>query len=195
MHNNPNNIIQNKPGISKRVGDRRVLAVEFEIFPDLPSAPNELWGSLWLWVEGVLVGRPNETEMLQIAFESLRESARDDRGQASHVLSACSPIEALEAVMRARYGVQPGYSAETVRLNDDEILFSVEVLPRRTGPFFDGWEAILLDKGSREHFIYRQDEMAVVEAAWPIGTFARVIDEAAIEWEFIAKSTTKRLIT
>jgi hypothetical protein len=54
----------------------------------------------------------------------------------------------------------------TACATSDETLFPLEILPRRTGPFFDGWEAILLDVGSEERFIYRDAEADVMEAVW-----------------------------
>ena len=148
----------NQPGFSRRIGNRWTFALEFEIQADAPRLWNESWGSLWLWVGGHLVGRPYETEMVQIGLDSLNETAGENRASASRILSACSPSEALQAVMWARYGGQDSVHVKASAV-DDEALFPLEVLPRRTGLFFDGWEAILVDEGPIERFVYRRGDL------------------------------------
>jgi hypothetical protein len=188
MHGNPNIARRTiQPGFGKRIGNRWTFALEFEILGDPPATWNEWWGSLWLWVEGRLVGRPHETEMVLTGLDSLVEVARENRTPASSILSACSSKEALEAVMWARYG---GDGPPPVRLpmTNEESLFSVEVLPRRAGPFFDGWEAILVEEGATQRFVYRQEGAEVAEAVWPQGTFSRVVGDARTEFERLARS-------
>ena len=60
------------------------------------------------------------------------------------------------------------------------------------GTFFDGWEAILVEDGAGERFIYRHEETAVVEAVWPKGMFRRVIDQAITEFEGLAEQSISK---
>lgn len=191
MSNSLSNAHMSEPSrLGRRVGDRWIFALEFDIQGDLPRAWNEMLGSLWLWTRGHLVGTPYEIETIKTGLDSLQEAATEDREPASRILSKCNGREALEKVMWARYGedhdLPPGMAAV-----DKEALFSLEVLPRRTGPFFDGWEAILVEDGAGERFIYRHEETAVVEAVWPKGMFRRVIDQAITEFEGLAQSISK----
>jgi hypothetical protein len=179
-----------QPGFGKRIGNRWLFALEFEIHGAPPANWKEWWGSLWLWVEGHLVGRPYESEMVQTALDSLQEAASEDRTRVSAVLSTYSAKEALDDVVWARYG-EGGPPNGTLPLANEGDLFSLEILPRRTGPFFDGWEAILLEKGATEHFVYRQEGAIVTEAVWPQGTFSDVVGEARVEYEKLARSVLK----
>jgi hypothetical protein len=187
MHNSPDKpryTIQ--PGFGRRIGDRWTFALKFEIHGDPPATWNEWWGSLWIWVEGHLVGKPHETEMVLTGLDSLQESAREDRVPASSILSGRSSKDALDAVMWARYG---GDDPSPVNSSTkEESLFSLEILPRRTGPFFDGWEAILLEQGATQRFVYRQEGADVREAVWPQGTFCHVVGDARAEFERLARS-------
>ena len=131
------------------------------------------------------MGAPFETEIILIGLDSLYEAAREDRNVASPVLAPCSAMEALEAVMNARYGSHD-LSALKGPTRSEEDLLSAEVLPRRIGPFFDGWEAVLLEGIGKERFIYRSGGRNVIGASWPIGTFRDVIVEARMEFERIA---------
>jgi hypothetical protein len=171
----------------QRVGDRWKLAVEFEIRDDQPRDWSEARGSLWLWVGGCLVGNPNATEMIMIALDSLRGTARDSRDMASSLLFGYSSKESLDAVMWARYGMEDQPPTRMPKA-EDEKLVAVEVLPRRTGPSFDGWEAILLKDGELERFIYRREHEETAAAAWPRGTFGSVLGEARAAFERLAKS-------
>jgi hypothetical protein len=175
-----------QPEFNRRIGNRWKFALEFEIHGSPPSVWNEWWGSLWLWAEGHVVGKPSESEMISIGLESLQEAAGEAGTRVSDLLSAQSPKEALEMVLWARYGDSDPAMAKTV--GNEKSLFPFEILPRRTGPFFDGWEAILLEEGAKERFIYRQQGADVVEVVWPLGTFRDVISEAGSEFEKLARS-------
>ncbi len=125
--------------------------------------------------------------MVQIGLDSLNETAQENRESASLLLSAYRPNEALQAVMSARYGAQDPINVRASGL-DDQVLVSLEVLPRRTGVFFEGWEAILLDEGSTERFLYRRDDTNAIEVLWPTGTFREIIGKARREFETLARS-------
>src|SRR6202162_3092297 len=162
-----------KPGFGNRIGNRWMFALEFEVHGDLPKCWNEWWGSLWLWVEGHVVGAPFESETVLTGLDSLQEVALETGNRARRLLSGSSSKEALETVMCARYG--SGAPSRRNLVADDKSLLPFEVLPRRTGPFFDGWEAILLEDEKEERFVYRQEGSATVtEVIWPLGTFHEV---------------------
>src|SRR5882672_6610257 len=164
-------------GFSSRVGDRWTFAIEFEGSGDPPRVWNEWWGCLWLWIDGRLVGRPTEIEMVMTGLDSLVESVQQAVSRNSTLLSSRPPDEALNSVMRASYvDYSPGPESPT---EDTSLLQAHEVLPRLTGAFFDGWEAILIEENVRERFIFRQEGGgAVGEAFWPVGTFKKIVLQA-----------------
>jgi hypothetical protein len=167
-----------------RVGNRWSFAVEFEGTGDPPKAWNEWWGSVWLWADGHVVGWPFEIEMVMTGFDSLVESAQETR--TGGLLSSLPVNEALDLVMWARYG---DGSPPSPFAGNPSVLAQHEVLPRLTGPFFDGWEAILLSEGLQERFIYRQGGGQVSEAKWPIGTYKDIILRARDEFKKLATAS------
>jgi len=124
--------------------------------------------------------------MVMTGLESLYEAAGETGTRDKCLLPTSNSREALEMVLWARYGDSNPVMERTVR--NEKALFAFEILPRRTGPFFEDWEAILLEEGVNERFIYRQKGADVVEAAWPLGTFRRVITEARSDFEKLARS-------
>src|SRR5437867_4365151 len=110
-------VIETKDG--RRVGDRWLFAVEFEI-RRTPLVPrwNECWGSLWMWIEGHVVGKPYETEMVFTGLGSLLDSANQGRSEASSIIAAYSPEQALKSVMRACYGDDDPPNAISVKRED-----------------------------------------------------------------------------
>lgn len=173
--------------VSERIGDRWKVAVEFEIRSDKPRKWNEVVGSLWLWLNGNVVGRTSEREMVLIGLESLQEAALEDRSLGSQLLAGRNAKEALETVMWARYGDDDQRPAGVSAASED-ILTALEVLPRRAGPFFDGWEAILVNRNETERFIYRKEREEVAEVALPVGSFGTVVSEAKNRFERIARA-------
>ena len=173
---------------SARVGNRWSFALEFEAFSDLPKKWNEWWGSLWLWVDGHVVGRPFEIEMVMSGFdpliESLYQTERNVENQTSALLSSLPASQALDWVMWAQSGeVDP-----PMGFHGDEALIAVhEVLPRGS-PFFDDLEAILVPEGLRERFIFRWKEGEVRAASWPRGTFRTVVLEALDQFTKLAQA-------
>jgi hypothetical protein len=175
-----------------RVGDRWMFALEFEIRGEPRArAWNEWWGSLLLWADGHLVGKPYEVEMIQTGLDSLRETANGNRAPASLILSAFSPKEALDAVMWAHYDGKKEHRPLKLSLESEVALLPLEILPSLTGPFFDGWEAIILEDRATERFVFRQEGAEAAEAIWPLGTFRRVVGEAQSDFERIARSILK----
>ena len=171
---------------SSRIGDRWTFAVEFEGL-DIgiqTGAWNECWGTLWLWVEGRVVGRPSELEMVMTGFDSLMESAQV-KNLTSPLLSSLPANEALDLVLWACYGDDdpPKNFA-----GDRALLSRHEILPRLTCSFFDDWSAILIQEDCRERFIYREKEGPVSEASWPIGTFTSIVLQARDRFQQFASA-------
>jgi len=176
-----------QPILSKRIGNRWMFAVEFEIHFDAVKAWPATWGSLWLWVEGRVVGKADESEMVMTGFDSLHEVAIETGTRANPLLWGAPLHDALDVVMWARY--ESDHEPALARLiSDPASLFPFEVLPRWTGAFFDGWEAILLENNTSERFIYRQESGSPIEATWPLGTFRQVVNEAKYDFEKAART-------
>jgi|SRR5579863_3341501 len=150
-----------------RVGDRWSFAVEFEAIGDRPAAWNEWWGSLWLWADGHVVGRPFGIEMVMSGFdpllESLHYSEQHTSNRTSTFLASLPANQALDLVVWSRYGDgEPPASLD----GDTSFLRMHEVLPRGS-PLFDRWEAILIAEGLQERFIFRREGGRANEAKWP----------------------------
>ncbi len=173
---------------SSRVGNRWSFAVDFEAFNELPRMWNEWWGSVWLWADGRVVGRPFEIEMVMSGFdpllESLHHTEQNTENPTSAILASLPADQALDWVMWA----QCGEDDPPKGFHGDEALLAVhEVLPRGS-PFFDDWQAILLPDGLQERFIFRRKEGEVSEAKWPVGTFRSVIVQAQDEFKKLARA-------
>ena len=170
---------------SSRIGDRWTFAIEFEGIGDPPKSWNEWWGNLWLWVDGQVVGCPSEIEMVMTGFDSLVESAQHiPTGPSGPLQPSVPAVEALDLVMWARYGDDDRAPGEFVGAPLD--LARYEVLPRLTGPFFDGWDAVLIEAGEKERFVFRQEGAEAKEAIWPVGTFRSVVHRAVDEFKRLA---------
>ena len=177
--------MKRKVVFSSRIGDRWTFAVEFEGIGDPPKSWNEWWGTLWLWVGGEVIGCPSEIEMVMIGLDSLMESAQDIRAELSSPLKLSIPAkDALDLVMWARYGDED--RAPGGFIGDSSDFARYEVLPRLTGPFFDGWQAVLLEAGQEERFIFRQEGAEAREILWPAGTFGSVVQQAIDEFKRLA---------
>lgn len=176
--------------MSETIGNRSTFALEFQLGEEIPRLWNEWWGFLWLWVEGRRVGNPDAMEMIATGLDSLREPLVVDRVSASAALAGLGAAQALSLVMQARYGDVDGDQAQDQKI-DEDLLSLVEVLPLRSGPFFDGWEAILLDEGPFERIIYRFEEGQIEQALWPRGTFGVVIGSATRRFKSITEALLK----
>ena len=177
--------MKRKVVFSSRIGDRWTFAIEFEGIGDPPKSWKEWWGCLWLWADGQVIGCPSEIEMMMTGFDSLVESAQQTpTGLSSSLQPSVPAVEALDLVMWARYGNDdraPGGFA-----GDPSDLARHEVLPRLTGPFFDGWEAVLVEAGQEERFIFRQEGAEAREVLWPAVTFRSAVQQAIDEFKRLA---------
>jgi hypothetical protein len=161
--------------VERKVGKRESLSIEFSVRPDLNTPINEWWGSLCLWVDGNCVGNPNEIEMVSIGLDALVTAGQQTGSRVNPSLSSRTVTEALDCVMQAIYG------EEEVEWLPDKEATRFEVLSTSAGPFFDNWEAILLEEGRMERFIYRRENQPVCEARWEIGTFRELAFRADAE--------------
>jgi hypothetical protein len=173
--------------MAERIGDPSVFAIEFEISDFKARMWNEHWGRLWLWVGGGIVGNLDEFEMIQTGLDSLLATAREERDRASEALQGLSAEDALNAVMNAGYGEEESRDAHSLSVSEG-CLAAVEVLPRLTAYFFDGWEAILLECGVSKRFVYRHEGKETFEVLLPTGAFAQVVGEACAAFERLARA-------
>jgi hypothetical protein len=171
----------NNSRLTQRVGNYSTFAVEFELSQTFPAKWNEWLGSIWLWAGGRQVGNLIETEMVSIALDSLAETADETGTRPSSLIPMQSPKEILEAVMWARYGEADDQMS--ILVGDEKRLYPFEVLPRSTGPFFDNWEAALVEHNNSERFIFRERKNEVCEVSWPIGTFRDVVSRTRLEFQ------------
>jgi hypothetical protein len=172
--------------LNRRVGDRRIFAVEFELEPNQQGPPNEWYGSLWLWVEGRCIGESHEVEMVSIGLEHLAGSAQATGSRTDPVFSSLSAGEALDFVMWAVYGENNSKLKQHLA-GSRERLFKFDILATSAGPFFDDWEATIIEIGDEERFIYRKDGEPIHEARWPLGTFKGVVLQAQAEFTKLCK--------
>jgi RHS repeat-associated protein len=160
---------------NRRIGDRRVFAVEFEFDPK-QTTTKDIWGCLWLWAGGRCIGNCQEIEMVDFGLSALVEASASDHSSLAK-LSSSPAKDAIDLIMWAVYGDDDAEKEKT--LGGDRRSFErFEILPGVTGPFFDNWQAILIDCGSDERFIFRRSQEAPYEFRWPSGTFSKVVGEA-----------------
>src|ERR1700694_3127061 len=128
--------------------------------PSQKGPLNEWWGNLWLWVESRCIGDIQEKETVSVGLGSLVTAAHRTGLRASRLLSSMPAKEALELVMWAVYGEDDSKLEELV--GSRTTLYPFEVLPA-SDPFFDDWQAILVEEEDTERFIYRKMNQGVSE--------------------------------
>lgn len=170
--------------LTKRVGDRRVFAVEFEVDPHQQHAPSDWWGSLWLWVNGKCVGRSDHIEMVLVGIGTLVNAAIKTGSRISPLLSSKPAAGALDLVMWTIYGDDESHPE--LNTASRETLQQFEVLPQGDS-FFDGWEAILIEEGNTERFIVRKQGETASEVSWELGRFKDTVLEARAEFQRLTK--------
>jgi hypothetical protein len=115
--------------------------------------------------------------MLSIGLETLEEAAAESGRRENKMLSSLPAERALSLVLWARYGDDNDENQQLVLEQGD--LETFEILPRRGGPFFDGWEGIIIEEKGGERFIWkRSEDKDVCEIELSTGEFGRVIKEA-----------------
>ena len=172
--------------IVRSIGSRLTFAVEFSVEPRLTNSAVEWWGCMCLWVAGDCVGNPAELELVSIGMASLVRSARQV-SRTSSLLSNLPTDRALDAVKWAVYGED---NPELERLVGSADLGKFEVLGTSAGPSFDNWEAILIEEGEDERFLYRRSGEPAKEASWKSGTFREIVLQADAELRGLMRSTS-----
>ena len=174
--------------LERRIGSREVLSIEFSIEPQLDKPVNEWWGHIRFWAGGRCIGNPDEIEMVSIGLGALEAVGKQTGSRASPLLMRLPPDAAIDRVMQAIYGEE---EAETERVSFDDMT-KFEVFPGAS-PFFDNWEAILLEEGDHEKFLYRHVRQPAQEMTWEIGTFRNITARANFELTVLQGQSTFQL--
>jgi|SRR5579859_182738 len=172
-------------------GDRWHFGVECEVQDcDVdPWGTLEPFGSFWLWVGGRTVGNTDVSEQLTIAFSQLRSSAGYAGQRTDDRFPRMSNADKLDFVRWVGWGEDHEFRAERwgsrcldkARAEDVE---SYWVVPPGRSPFFDNWEAILLEGETTETLVWRHQQKGFAEceeAAVHSGKFAEVCLKAC-DW-------------
>lgn len=172
-------------------GDRWHFGIECEVQDcDVdPWGTLEPFGSFWLWVDGRAIGNTNESEQLTLAFSQLRSSARYAGQRLDDRFPGMSNLDKLNFVRWVRWGEDDEFSGERwggrhLDMARTEDVESYWVIPPGHSPFFDGWEAILLEGETTETLVWRywrKETVECEEAAVQSGTFAEVCLKAC-DW-------------
>ena len=172
-------------------GDRWNFGLECEI-QDLdvdPWGTLEPFGSCWLWIRGRIMGNTDVSEQLTIAFSQLRSSLGKAGKRNDDRFPGMSNLDRLDFIRWVGWGDDHEFCAERWggRHLDEargEDVGSYWVVPPGHSPFFDDWEAILLEGETTETFAWRDQRKGTAEceeAAVPSGTFAEVCLKAC-DW-------------
>jgi len=119
--------------------------------------------------------KSQEIEMVEFGLSALQEAADDPNRGPNSILSSMPAEDALNLVMWARYGEDDPTLEKAA--GSRQALEPHEILPRRTGSFFDHWQAILLERDGLETIIFRQIGQQVNVVGWPAGTFRNTVNE------------------
>ena len=141
-------------------------------------------GGLALWVGGTRIGESDHREIVSVGLGTLVNAANKTGERNSALLSSMSALKSLELVMWAVYGDDDPKFAPIA--GSRESLYPFEVLPQG-GPFFDDWQAILLEEGDGEKFIFRKTGQEISEVTWEFGRFRNTVLEA---WDSLAAIVT-----
>jgi hypothetical protein len=137
--------------LHRSVGSHDHIGIDFEVKCDVNARPDTWWGRLSLWANGQHVGN-DEVEMVSVGLGSLWNAALKTHSRKSALLSHMPSREALDTVMQSIYGDENLCAQALVNSTD---LSAFEVLPQGD-PFFDDWEAILIEVEEEERFILQK---------------------------------------
>jgi hypothetical protein len=183
-------------------GDRWRFGIECEVQEgDVdPWGSRGPFGSFWFWAGGQIVGNADRAEQLIHAFRSV-DLVRNSSGnrRASDVPGA-SCLDKFDFIIWVRFGEDAEFDAG--RWGNREIaelrgldLTRFEIIPRGESPFHDGWEAVLLEDGERETFVWREwrGELGHShELSLPLGEFSRVLTLAGDWFRRLPSNTAGR---
>src|SRR5205814_4795156 len=119
---------------------------------------------------------------------SLLNAALKTGCRASSLLSPLPAEEALNLVMWAVYGDDDSRREKLV--GSRESLYPFEILPQGD-PFFDGWEAIIIEERNAERFIFRKRGQPACEITWEPGTFKDTVLKAQAAFRNISMLGSK----
>jgi len=172
-------------------GDRWSFGVECEVQDcDVdPWGTLQPFGSFWLWVEGRAIGNTDVSEQLVSGFSTLRASVRYSGRRADSRFPGITNIDKLNLVRWVGWGdddefrpeLWGGRSLDQARTEDVKPYW---VVPRGDGPFFDDWEAILLEREMTETLVWRHQRggfSSSQEVELPLGLFSEV-GTRACDW-------------
>jgi len=165
-------------------GDRWRFGVECEVQDcDVdPWGTLEPFGSFWLWVEGRAIGNTDVSEQLVLGFSALRASVRYSGQRADNRFPGMTNLDKLNLVRWVGWGDDDDFRPELWggRSRDqarNEDVKSYWVAPPGDSPFFDDWEAILLEREMAETLVWRHERggfLSSQEAELPLGFFSEV---------------------
>ena len=172
-------------------GDRWLFGIECEVQNcDVdPWGSREPFGSFWFWIGGQVLGNPDIAEGLFHAFRPLEPVKSSSGNRKASDVPGDSYLDKLDFIIWLRFGEDQDFDAG--RWGNRDIaelrqldLTRFEVIPRGASPFQDGWEAVLLEDGEQETFIWRQWSGGVGhthELSLPLGEFSPVLASAG-DW-------------
>jgi hypothetical protein len=172
-------------------GDRWRFGIECEV-QDCefdPWGSREPYGSLWLWIDGQVIGNTAQAEQLIHAFAPLQSAINSPGQREAATVPGTSNLDKLDFIAWVRFGEDEDFNSERWGPGDIEQLrrFQVEpfkVWPRGYSPFHDGWEAVLLEHEEHETVVWRHwcgEAAKTHEVSFPRGEVTRVIG-LANEW-------------
>jgi hypothetical protein len=172
-------------------GDRWRFGVECEVQDcDVdPWGTLQPFGSFWLWVEGRAIGNTDVSEQLVLAFSTLRASVRGAGRRSDDRFPDMTNLDKLNRVRWVRWGdddefrpeLWGGKSPDEARAEDVQPYW---VVPPGDSPFFDDWEAILLERETSETLVWRHQRggsSSSQEVELPLGFFSEVCTRAC-DW-------------
>lgn len=172
-------------------GDRWSFGVECEVQEcDVdPWGTLQPFGSFWLWVEGRAVGNTDVSEQLVSGFSKLRASVRYSGQRPNSRFPGMTNIDKLDLVRWVGWGdddefrpeLWGGRSCDQARTEDVKPYW---VIPPGDSPFFDDWEAILLEGEMTETLVWRYERGGLSlsqEIELPLGFFSEVSTRAC-DW-------------
>jgi len=147
------------------------------------------FGSFWLWVEGRAIGNTEASEQLVLGFSTLQDSVRYSGRRADNRFPGMTNLDKLDLVRWVGWGdddefrpeLWGGKSLDQARAEKVDPYW---VISPSESPFFDGWEAILLEREMTETLVWRHQGEGFSlsqEVELPLGLFSEVCTQAC-DW-------------
>jgi|GEM_PF-4214362 len=158
-------------------GDRWTFAVEMEC--EVTPPRHATWGTIWMWVDGSVVGNTNRWEHLGIGARWLYTIGEQIDKRPNRIFAGLSPSARLDAFLwwyRECEGVCPvdGWSPEEGLDPDDYLVSEVN-----SGPVLDDWRVIIAREEDKEILTWRyKDNGETYEFELQAGYFLDVCSSA-----------------